>query len=612
MVTLYHGALPSQRQNFSATIEYFDLETIGRLLVSSLDDWHLWRFRYDPTWESEILNQNERRAFTCLSTFRAIFCKAETFQNEETAKEALDELVQNELNRAEEVDLYVQAVAEELSEKQQPNGNYEEYYEFDTAYELRGTMDPLLQDNLNYDEVTLQVDIGVRGSRVLEKHTIADLPGISDTNQVRVKATFDQIDKCDEIWIVGRAGRIINDDVVDGLLQQYGKISRGHVAVIVAKSDENVNHQLAVKMYQKGYQLGDYLQLKKASEMMDKELTKLKDKKCKLEKLKGKLSANRRQEKLNLLEEMEGQVDVQRNLDSQRFGLVVRARNTHIIESLQREKQRHLPKGKVLDVVCVSNLHYAAHKGDAGVNGPLLNVDATGISELRDFALSLAAPKVMRALEDFTRHELSVFFKGLDLWARQELVGGRKILAAIVQKPQDQLDGIIQRYKNTLRYLTDDKINEPLQNDIAVFQNSALDALDSLRSWHFSTLKAFMRRYSNHRTSAMPHQSWNQKFTQASTEAILELWEKFSEMEASLVEEMQKEVLEGVNGIIKKLHRKYKPRHIYASILTMTSRDEPAAVTLPMQIYEDAVAAHIRGIQNRFRDYQEAMEKKLR
>ena len=142
--------------------------------------------------------------------------------------EALDTIVRSEMKREEEIQMYVRHAGDHLDDKQQPNGKYVDYFETGTQQELRENIDPLLMESATYDESTLwpfvkKISIGVRGSRILERHTIADLPGVSDTNQVRVNSTYEHIDQCNEIWIVGRSGRIITDDAVDGLLQRYGK-----------------------------------------------------------------------------------------------------------------------------------------------------------------------------------------------------------------------------------------------------------------------------------------------------------------------------------------------------------------------------------------------------
>jgi hypothetical protein len=46
--------------------------------------------------------------------------------------------------------------------------------------------------------------------------------------------------------------------------------------------------------------------------------------------------------------------------------------------------------------------------------------------------------------------------------------------------------------------------------------------------------------------------------------------------------------------------------------ITTELNDHPASVGLPMGIFEDSMTAHIRGIENVFRDTQEDMNTRLR
>jgi hypothetical protein len=589
--TLYHKANSIQRQKFSATIEFFDLKTISILLSSSLDDWYLYYFEFDDNWTPEQVQQYQRRATTCLSTFRAIFCQKADFSNQEEAEKTLNLFFNTGVPISEQLELYVSLAAQLLEEKKQPNGNYEEYFETNTQDELREQIDPLLTESVSDEEVTLwplvkMVSVGVRGSRVLDKFTIADLPGISDTNQVRVRATFDQIDKCDELWVIGRVGRIITDTVVDGLLQRYGRIYRDRIAVIATKSDENIDNALAMDLQQKGYHLGNYAHLKRSSEIMGKDLAKLK-------KEKAKTRPNSR-ERARISDEIETRAENQQNDDRGRFTLVVRARNEHVKQSLRQDKHQHFHKGTTLKVFPVSNLHYAAHKGRAETTGWVLDPEATCIPALRHYVLELAAPDVMQTLEDFVMHDFTVVLSGLDLWANQSLTEGRRPLLAIVQKPQDKVSDMIERYLDTMDAQITNKLATPLDKGRANFVWAALVHLDGLKVWHFSTMKAFINKYGLHRTSAMPEQSWNEGFSRSANKLVHDLFPEFQQSQAKLNAKLKEVMIALVESITTELN------------------DHPASVGLPMGIFEDSMTAHIRGIENVFRDTQEDMNTRLR
>ena len=96
------------------------------------------------------------------------------------------------------------------------------------------------------------VFIGVKGSRVLDHTTLVDLPGISDTNQVKVNATLDRLRTCVGLWIVTPIGRAIDDITVGSLFSRYEERFRGNIAIICTRSDVDVNLELKKSLEDKG------------------------------------------------------------------------------------------------------------------------------------------------------------------------------------------------------------------------------------------------------------------------------------------------------------------------------------------------------------------------
>ena len=451
---------------------------------------------------------------------------------------ALNQIVNDGFNRQDQINGYVEAAARHLGTKEQPDGKYIDYFEAETQEDLREQIDPLLVESTRYENATLwpfvkTVSIGVKGSRLLKQYTVVDLPGVSDTNQVRVKSTYEYVDQCDEIWIVCRSGRIITDDTVDGLLQRYGQSTRGHVAVIATSSDANIDHDLAIDLRARGYNMGDYDTLQKLGSSLRKTLVSL----------KKKLPRSKGLEKQDLRERISEHVDQLTMIDAQQDSIIVSVRNQHIIASLRRDKEKHLPKGKTLNVFCVSNTHYSAHKNVPNkINGHLLDIAITGIPRLRAFALQLAAPKLIRSLEDFIKSDFDIFFTGLEMWANQRLIEGRNELLGIARMPLDAAANILPEISLQLAKLVENNLIHPfhLHRDEYVFQ--AIEHVERVNNWHWSTIRAFMRKYGKHKTPAMPLPdggSWNMNFTQAPSTVIRELWNDFVESLNSLEKDIK-------------------------------------------------------------------------
>jgi hypothetical protein len=524
--------------------------------VGCLNDWAIWRFEDRRDWDNETKEQNQRRADTCISTFRAVFCGTPHFQDIEIGKACLDSFAKDMSDCTQKIKVFVEHARDFLEPKVRNDGKYIDYFETESQEDLRETIDPLLMESTTYDESTLwplvkQVNIGVRGSKVLDKHTIADLPGISDTNQVRVKATYEHIDQCNEIWVVGRTGRIITDILVDSLLQRYGMANEGRVAVVATKADENANsRELVMELRRKGYDVDGYDEL---SGRMNNIANEIKQS----TREKKKVNPKNTKAKLQLQRRIEKNLKAYDDLERQRHQLVVAARNRYIKETLQRDKQQHLPKGASLNVFCASNLHYAARKNAGDTPKPLLDVAMTGIPEIRKFALALAAPKMLRAVEDFTKHEFSIFFQGLDMWASREVVDGRARLLGIVQVPGAVIKDIIIQFGVLVMRAVDAKLIHPLHHQQQGSVSRALAYLERLKTWPHPTLKAFIRKYGDHETIKMPKQSWNRNFMQRSNEVIATVWPDFIQELRSYQQYVEKGIVIGMRKIVQDLKGKF-------------------------------------------------------
>ena len=88
------------------------------------------------------------------------------------------------------------------------------------------------------------VSIGLTGSRVLDNLTIADLPGISDTNQVKVNACLDRLRTCDGLWIVAPIARAVDSATIDDLFARYEELFRNNIAIICTGIDDDVSEAL--------------------------------------------------------------------------------------------------------------------------------------------------------------------------------------------------------------------------------------------------------------------------------------------------------------------------------------------------------------------------------
>lgn len=228
-------------------------------------------------------------------------------------------------------------------------------------------------------------------------------------------------------------------------------------------------------------------------------------------------------------------------LECQMFECVVDARNSHIVARLKREKAKYLPEGKCLEVYCVSNLHYAIHKGFSRREGPLLDVQATGIPSLRAYALRLTASVVWNDHKEIL-HRLKVLFHGVHGWALRRPVPRDGELLDVVKTVEYSWDAISEAAVDQCI----EKFGTEILGRLLVEHASSADAtMRYLRKitedWHSNTFLAFFRHEGTHSTKAVGSHCWNEAFLEWQTDNVLNpAWEMWPDPEHSFNEGVER------------------------------------------------------------------------
>ncbi|KAK5735797.1 hypothetical protein LTS12_026369 [Elasticomyces elasticus] len=349
-----------------------------------------------------------------------------------------------------------------------------------------------------------QVCIGVEGSRVLDKLTIVDLPGISDTNEARIKVVREYIKTCDHLFVVGIIGLIIDDSLVTDMISRNGKLFKGCITVIATKSDTDIDHDLAKELKQDGYDVQEWLTITEAIKANN---ARLKTLKAELLQEKKKY---RKPTKPKLLE-MQGRVEMiaelkreSKSMDMRRFEVLVHARNAFVTEQLRLHMNNYLPTGMNLPVFCISNRHYAAIKGGRSVGGLRLSVEATGVPALRAHALALPAADQFRTLEEYHTIDLGVFLSEAQLWVKVTQLERRAELLGLVGQPLNKLKDRISTRLDAFEHMVKDFLIASLSEQFHQNRDAAIKVLDAKRKKHPATIMAFVRRDGNHQTTVCP------------------------------------------------------------------------------------------------------------
>ncbi|KAK4963177.1 hypothetical protein LTR10_000805 [Elasticomyces elasticus] len=599
VMTFYSGPFGGQSKNYGAIIEYYSMPDIRDLLLEYVDHFILVAFHSDDQWDQETRQMFHKRAVTAINTLHLLFCDLEDFSTRQAAKAFLAKDYQEESNKA--IEIMLQSCQQKLKSKTIHEGAYSECCQESSRAKLRAAIDPLIGAKSTGNEPALwplikQVNIGVSGSRCLAAITIVDLPGTSDMNETRVKATRRCVKTCQYIWVVAPVQRIVDDGTTFDTVHRYGKLFQGRIAVICTKSDADVEPRLVSYLESKGQDMQSYhdltpeqKDLKKRIRALNTEIKRERKKKTKQTKVKM-LDTQGKEEERDALEKQH------RAVEQRRFGIIVKARNQWAIEGIRNALDDYLPAGISLTVLCISNLHYAAIKAGRSLRGLRLSPEDTGVPALRAYALTLPAPGLLRTLDTYCNHTLNVFMKGIQLWVKTTHVERRAELLDIARLPLNKLETRVESRMKAFETGIKEHLVDLLHENFGATRAAAVAVLDEKRKKHPSTIRAFIRKYGNHTTGLCPQEAWNEHFMTAITDFVDQHWEAFEAGRTQITDEL-------MNALAQDLR----------SILPDIAEQHPlSSKILPTRRLDDLVEAQVGALENTFDESLHAYSQDLR
>ena len=494
--TEYECPFPGQTKKLAARVEYFDISEINDLLRRLLKDYNAWYCDRPEEMDEDEEQELKRLAMTAFDTMRALFCDKIEMMSPGAGHEFLR--AANGNSSPDVFSMFSAWCTELLEEKEADEDDHIEYLDAESQHKLLEQLEPLVFCTSRLDEPSLwplvkKVRIGITGPRILDYVTLVDLPGLDDTNKVRVDASLDMMRSCDSIWVVTKIDRAITDTTVDSLLSRYGKLYK--MMVICTGIDDNMDPGLAGHLQSEGQSVGDYERLR----AREKELMKAVKRAPKMietrkAKLEGRNKVRNESKRRPLTDAMKAKLHAQlRELESkmqsmeaelpgvarERYVTLVDARNAFTIRRLKDEKSEYVESGKALKVFCVSNVHYSALKGARQINGPRLDADMTGIPALRYHVLESAAPNILKTMQDYIDHRFTVFMKGLAMWAKSYSIEGSVELLEAVEEPQERINDLVDTYREDLGSGVNTIVTEPVTEDLSDLAEKASAAVES-------------------------------------------------------------------------------------------------------------------------------------
>jgi len=244
---------------FAAEITFFD-EAVRRLILQKhLENYYRYFLESQEGLDRATMDDSKTLAMTALETFKALFCDLSEFQDDVCAKNYLSTLTSENDERIllklyEWTDLLLcsfradsgivfreASTVEELADKVEP------FTRTPCALEEESSVPapwPLVQIvkwvvSLTYvcREALIFTRLGVQSAFVKTGLVIADLPGLSDTNTNRVRATQRYRRECSFACVVAPISRVLTDNLVEGWLQEAFERWGSNKALICTHTD---------------------------------------------------------------------------------------------------------------------------------------------------------------------------------------------------------------------------------------------------------------------------------------------------------------------------------------------------------------------------------------
>jgi len=557
--TEYQDAFQNQTLDFAAKFYYLAPDGVRLQLSETVNDYYTFAFEAADDWDEDTRITTKKAHANAFRVLRTLFNDVDNFKSKVSTVGYMAAMYTQRASLLEEL-----ANNCELKLKHTAKHNYTFYHESRTLAKLRTKIDPLMNSTGMFEEPSLwpllrHVSIGVRDSRVLDKVTLIDLPGISDTNESRVELTHDFIGSCDYIWIVAPISRAVDDATVFQLLSRYGKLFKGMLCVICTHSDDGIiasETKLVNFFRQEDQDVEPYLALSDRMKAKKSEITTLK---AEISKIKRKKKRATKQQMMDVREEEETLKRLTAEfarLEAERFAFLVQTRNALITEQMQEAMQSHLPAGHVLEVHCISNSHYAA-LNRTGIRGPRLTAEATGIPKLRANTIALMATRLLDTLERYITIDVKSMLQGLQLWLSTASSDHRAELLALASQPRDKLPVMFKARITSHANNVANMSGGALQQAIPEASKAALEHLAKKETRHAATIMAFIRNNGNHVTKMCPKESWNENFMKSSTDVIQSCLTYLSQTRQQLTKVLENAVIEDMNEFKKTIEGKY-------------------------------------------------------
>ncbi|KAI7282052.1 hypothetical protein KC345_g3762 [Hortaea werneckii] len=344
-------------------------------------------------------------------------------------------------------------------------------------------------------------------ARILsEGAVLADLPGLSDTNKLRVQATRDYIKNCDTVIIVHPILRIQSQDTVWKEVHECIRNGKQGNLIIVCTKVDDIKHSRERDVSSEDRKALE--KLRKEADNLAAEIAELEDKLQDAEENEDAdyRSINRR---LKATKTMRAGKEAEWREEN------IAIRNRRNIDAIQAgfRKAVNDPDATV-PVFCVSNTIYQQHmKGFDNDNPPDLTVEATGIPDLRKHLFKIPAIRKHRALQKLGQRTLPRVLLALEMQCCKTRLERKQDIECKVVKPLNDFKDEL----HTLRALLKRNYEAAIQKTLQAHESEWYEAAKALHvrwiKYKYAKYFAFCRHNGNWKDPSKNDVQWNGQIT---------------------------------------------------------------------------------------------------
>jgi len=267
------------------------MSAIEDLLLDHVKDYQAWYFYRDEAWDVDSVKEHESKARTTLEVLREMLHHTPDFASAQTTHTWFKENYDPEEAASTLVTLCKQLIAKysQTAEKSF------QHFEASSTSKLRKALAPFTTSKSVHRNLTSPaalwplvdtVSVGIKGVRFLDHLIIADLPGLDDTNRVRVATTQAYLQKCDVVWTIANMDRVVSSarlaEMLDRTFDQLTYANSNRIAVVCTHTDDKIAGALD-DLRKRGHNVKAAKALERSVKDMNSRLTR---EKAKLAKVK--------------------------------------------------------------------------------------------------------------------------------------------------------------------------------------------------------------------------------------------------------------------------------------------------------------------------------------